>query len=84
MKADEPRTFSKDLLQARNPFQNWRSQRPVGSPIPESNWNLAVRLARLHGLSLTARVHASIITALKNGWGETIPNSHPGNLLLSG
>lgn len=56
MNADEPRNLPKDLLQGRNRFQTWRSQRPIGSPIPESLWDLAVKLVGQHGLSLTARV----------------------------
>lgn len=70
MKADEPNNLPKNLLQARNQFQTWRSQRPVGSPIPESYWNLAVRLARLQGLSLTARVLRLDYYGLKKRAGE--------------
>ena len=56
MNADKPNKLPKDLLQARNRFQTWRIQRPIGSPIPDSLWNLAVKLVGQHGLSLTARV----------------------------
>ena len=56
MNPDEPRNLPKDLLQAGNQFQTWRSQRPIGCPIPESLWDLAVKLVGQHGLSLTARV----------------------------
>ena len=56
MNADKPSKLPKDLLQARSRFQIWRSQRAIGSPIPDSLWNLAVKLVRQHGLNLTARV----------------------------
>jgi len=56
MNADKPSNLPKDLLHARNRFQTWRSQRAIGSLIPDSLWDLAIKLVRQHGLSLTARV----------------------------
>lgn len=43
-----------DLLQARSRFQAWRGRRKVGERIPRSLWTLAVRLAKVHGVSRTA------------------------------
>jgi hypothetical protein len=44
-----------DLLRGRNHFQSWRSRRPrPGSPVPPSLWTLAVRLAKIHGISRAA------------------------------
>jgi hypothetical protein len=45
-----------DLLQARSRFQAWRGQRKVGERIPQPLWTLAVRLAKVHGVSRTATV----------------------------
>jgi len=85
MNADEPRNLSKDLLQARNRFQTWRSQRPIGRPIPESLWNLAVKLVRQHGLSLTARVLQLDYYGLKKRTQEghsQVPSRQPGFIQL--
>lgn len=56
MAIDKQSNLPNELARARDRFQSWRNRRPVGSPIPESFWNLAVKVACRHGLSLTARV----------------------------
>jgi hypothetical protein len=43
-----------DLVQARSRFQAWRGRRKVGERIPRQLWALAVRLAKVHGVSRTA------------------------------
>jgi hypothetical protein len=43
-----------DLLQGRSRFRVWRGQRKLGERIPQLLWALAVRLAKLHGVSRTA------------------------------
>jgi hypothetical protein len=43
-----------DLVRARTQFQAWRGQRKAGQPIPQALWDLAVRLANVHGVSRTA------------------------------
>jgi hypothetical protein len=45
-----------DLVRARNQFQAWRGRRKAGEPIPQALWDLAVRLAIVHGVSRTATV----------------------------
>jgi hypothetical protein len=43
-----------DLARGRSRMQAWRARRPVGSRIPRSLWELAVRLAKAHGISRTS------------------------------
>ncbi len=43
-----------DLVRAQQRFQAWRTQRTPGTRIPQELWDLAVPLARTHGLSRTA------------------------------
>jgi hypothetical protein len=46
----------KDLRRAHDRFLAWRSRRSPGSRIPSVLWNLAVRLARTHGVSRIVKV----------------------------
>ena len=41
------------LARARSRFQAWRARRVVGDRIPPALWDLAVRLAKTHGISRT-------------------------------
>jgi hypothetical protein len=43
-----------DLARGRGRFQSWRVTRKAGSRIPPALWELAVRLARSHGVSRAA------------------------------
>lgn len=43
-----------DLAWGRSRFQSWRAARKAGSRIPPALWELAVRLARSHGVSHAA------------------------------
>ena len=45
-----------DLARGRSRFQSWRVTRKAGSRIPPALWELAVRLAKSHGVSRTATV----------------------------
>ena len=45
-----------DLIQGRSRFRAWRGQRKLGERIPQPLWTLAVRLAKLHGVSRAATV----------------------------
>jgi hypothetical protein len=53
MGASERRQPPPDLVRARSRFQAWRGQRKVGERIPQPLWTLAVRLAKVHGVSRT-------------------------------
>jgi hypothetical protein len=65
MGASKRREWPVDLARGRKRFQTWRERRPVGSRIPPALWTLAVRLARLHGISRTATALAVDYYGLK-------------------
>ena len=48
------RELPKDLARGRSRLQAWRGRRRVGRRIPRSFWELAVRLAKAHGISRTS------------------------------
>jgi hypothetical protein len=54
MGASEHRGLPPDLALGRSRFQAWRGERKLGERIPRLLWDLAVRLANLHGVSRTA------------------------------
>jgi hypothetical protein len=54
MNASERRGLPSELALGQSRFQTWRGQRKVGERIPQPLWDLAVRLAKLHGVSRTA------------------------------
>ena len=54
MGESERRGLPPDLALGRSRFQAWRGERKLGERIPQSLWDLAVRLAKLHGVSRTA------------------------------
>jgi hypothetical protein len=54
MGASEDRGLSSDLALGRSRFEAWRGERKLGARIPRPLWDLAVRLAKLHGVSRTA------------------------------
>jgi hypothetical protein len=45
-----------DLEKARQRFEQWRQMRKAPTPIPESLWSAAVKLAGRYGISRTAKV----------------------------
>src|SRR6516164_3264659 len=54
MGASECRGLPPDLAQGRTRFEAWRRERKLGERIPRPLWDLAVRLAKVHGVSRTA------------------------------
>ena len=54
MGASEGQGLPPDLVLGRRQFQAWRGERKLGERIPRPLWDLAVRLAKLHGVSRTA------------------------------
>ena len=54
MGAGEGQGLPSDLALGRSRFQAWRGERKLGERIPRPLWDLAVRLAKLHGVSRTA------------------------------
>jgi hypothetical protein len=54
MGASEGRGLPPDLTLGRSRFQAWRRERQLGARIPRPLWDLAVRLAKVHGVSRTA------------------------------
>ena len=45
-----------ELVRGRSRFQSWRGTRKAGRRIPQALWEMAVRLAKAHGVSRTATV----------------------------
>ena len=54
MDASERRGLPPDLALGRSRFQVWRGERKLGERIPRPLWDLAVRLAKVHGVCRTA------------------------------
>ena len=56
MNSNERGQLPSDLARGRSRFQSWREKREPGSRIPQDLWDMAVGLARIHGVSRTATV----------------------------
>lgn len=54
MDSNERGQLPADLARGRSRLQVWRQRRELGSRIPQDLWDLAVGLARTHGISRTA------------------------------
>jgi hypothetical protein len=54
MNADERGQLPADLARGRSRFQAWRGTWQAGCRIPQDFWEMAVGLARTHGVSRTA------------------------------
>ena len=54
MGASERQGLPPDLALGLSRFQAWRGERKLGERIPRPLWDLAVRLAKVHGVSRTA------------------------------
>ena len=71
MGASEGRGLPPDLTLGRSRFQAWRGERKLGERIPRPLWDLAVRLAKLHGVSRTATALGLDYYTLKKRAEET-------------
>ncbi len=56
MGTSKHRPLPPDLERGLRRFEAWRSRRKPRSRIPQPLWEMAVRLAKVHGLSRTAAV----------------------------
>jgi hypothetical protein len=56
MNSNERGQLPSDLARGRSRFQAWREKREPGSRIPQDLWDMAVGLARIHGVSRTGTV----------------------------
>ena len=65
MKGRNRRDIPAALARGRDRFRNWRRTRKRGTRIPVPLWNLAVKLARAHGLAFTASILKLDYYALK-------------------
>jgi hypothetical protein len=54
MNVDERGQLPADLARGRSRIQAWRQRREPGGRIPQDLWDMAVGLARSHGVSRTA------------------------------
>ena len=54
MDSNERGQLPADLARGRSRFQAWRERRVPGGRIPQDLWDIAVGLARTHGVSRTA------------------------------
>jgi hypothetical protein len=55
MRASKRGELPDDLSRGRSRFQAWRQGRKIGRRIPPALWDLAVELAKVHGVSRTAQ-----------------------------
>ena len=54
MGASQHGQLSPDLVHGRRRFQAWRERRKPGVRIPQPLWAMAIRLAKVHGVSRTS------------------------------
>lgn len=80
MGASERRGLPPDLALGLSRFQAWRRERKLGTRIPRPLWDLAVRLAKLHGVSRTAAalgLHYYGLQRRTRTAAAPAPSSHP-------
>ena len=80
MGASERRGLPPDLALGLSRFQAWRGERKLGERIPRPLWDLAVRLAKLHGVSRTAAALGVDYYGLQRRTRAVtapVPSSHP-------
>ena len=80
MGASEGQGLPSDLALGRSRFEAWRGERKLGARIPRSLWDLAVRLAKLHGVSRTATALGLDYYGLQRRIGTVaapVPSSNP-------
>jgi hypothetical protein len=65
------------LVRGQSRFQAWRRRRKAGERIPQRLWALAIRLAKVHGVSCTATALGIDYYGLKKRAGEDVPETQP-------
>ena len=65
----------RDLARARCRFEAWRGRRQAGKRIPESLWQLAVRLVGNHGVSRTSDALGVDYYSLKERSERAVPEA---------
>ena len=86
MGASECRGLPPDLALGRSRFQAWRGERKLGERIPQPLWDLAVRLAKVHGVSRTAAALGLDYYGLQRRTGAVAapaPSSNPAFVEMS-
>jgi hypothetical protein len=76
----EYRGIPADLALGRSQLQAWRGTRKLGERIPQPLWDLAVRLAKLHGVSRIAtelRLDYYTLQRRAGAAATPAPSSHP-------
>jgi hypothetical protein len=73
MHAINPAELPKDLLRARSRFHAWRQRGAADRRTPPVLWALAVRLAKIHGVSRTARGLGVNYLGLKKRLAAALP-----------
>jgi hypothetical protein len=66
MDSNERGQLPADLARGRSRLQGWRERREPGGRIPQDLWDMAVGLARTHGVSRTAIVLGLDYYSLRN------------------
>ena len=79
MGASDSRGLPPGLALGRSRFQAWRSKRKLGERIPRPLWDLAVRLAKLHGVSRTATALGVDYYGLQRRVGTVAAPAQPSN-----
>ena len=87
MRTLEPGKLPRDLLRVRRQFEAWRQQRRTGGRIPQALWDLAVRLASIHGISRTSATlgvdYYSLKKQAETAASAARPSGHPAFVELS-
>ena len=71
-----------DLLELSQRLEQWRSEQPARSRLPESIWSAAVELAKRHGLHRTTKALRLDYTGLKNRMPAASQSSEPSPAFL--
>jgi hypothetical protein len=66
-----------DLLELGQRLEQWRSEQPLRSRLPESIWTSAVEMAQRHGLHRTTKALRLDYTGLKKRMPAVLPSGGP-------
>src|SRR5882724_581447 len=66
-----------DLLELSQRLEQWRSEQPLRSRLPESIWTAAVEMAQRHGLHRTTKALRLDYTGLKKRLPAVLPSGGP-------